>query len=311
MLLLDTLAYVHCGIDETTSKHQGLLGTSARFSTSLSPSLKKKEEMILFLVQLLERNRMRYNLVSKKLILCLQMLLPLPAPTFSKRIFFIQCQTDNPSEGRLFEQMNITLEGLLNIFIPIHNKGPESQDKIAFLALRQLVCSNLKAESLCVYDDSILLHLPSACIDDLLDYLLNDYDSLWKGHLELCWLYELLTKLYNKGSLSVHNVERCVMMLQNTLISEWPDFELKGLLKRTLDFFNVLWKVPSFRNTICISLHNILTLSSTKGIPGRKFVVFFIEMEILDAVREFLKSEGCNEDCKSKWHNVNEDWEKH
>ena len=320
LLLLDTLAYVHC---ETTSEseHQQLLGSSGTPGSSQHqllnlPSL-KKQEIILLLVQLLEKNGMRYNLVSKKLLLCLQMLLPVPVVTFSKRVFFVHCQTDNPSEGRLFEQMNMTLEGLLNIFISrrssqnqLHKEGPEIRDTIASLTLRQLVCSNLKAEGLCVYDDSILLHLPSACVDDLLDYFINDYDSLWKGHLQLCWLYELLTKLYNKGSLSVHNVERCVNMLQNTLISEWPDFELQGLLKRTLDFFNILWKTPSFRNLICITLYNILTLSTTVGMQGRKFVVSYIEKEILDAVRGFLKSEGCSEDCRSKWQNLNEDWEK-
>jgi hypothetical protein len=258
-------------------------------------------------------NKMKYNLISKKLLLCLQMLLPAPVPATSRREFFIQCQTDDPSEEKLFGQMNATLEGLLNIFIPqlspqdqLHNRGPEIEDRIASLALRQLVHSNMKAESPCVYDDSIILHLPSVYTDNLLEHLLGD--SHQQGHMQLCWVYEFLGKLYIKGRLSVDNVEKCVEMMQKTLISEWPDFELQGLLKRTLDFFNILWKVPSFRNLLCITLYNILHQSHIRATRGRKHVVSFIELEMLDSVKQFLNSEGCSEKCKSLWQVVNEDW---
>jgi hypothetical protein len=313
-LLLDTLAYVYCGMDEAPLEKPNLRNSGKGSSSSQFPSSKKKE-IILLLIQLLEANKMKYNLISKKLLLCLQMLLPVSMLAPSRKAFFVQWQTNDPSEEKLFGQMNATLEGLLNIFISqprpqdqLHNRESEIEDRISSLALRQLVYSNMQAESPCVYNDSIILHLPPVYTDNLLEYLLSDSHQ---HYLQLCWVYEFLGKLYIKGRLSADNVEKCVEMMQKTLISEWPDFELQGLLKRTLDFFNTLWNVPSFRNFLCITLYNILHQSQIREIKGREYVVSFIESEMLDSVKQFLKSEGCSETCKSMWQGVKEDWKLH
>jgi hypothetical protein len=59
-LLLDTLAYVYCGMDEAPLKNPSLLHTSTGSSSGQFPSSKKKQT-ILLLIQLLEMNKMKYQ----------------------------------------------------------------------------------------------------------------------------------------------------------------------------------------------------------------------------------------------------------
>jgi len=308
-LLLDTLAYVFTGIDEEPTELLGLPWT-----WSQPPSLMRKETVLL-LVQLLGRNKMKYNLSSKKLLLCLQMLQPVPIMAPSRKIFYSHYQKYNPSKEELLEQMSMTLEGLLKVFIP--QLSPQTQDyqedvdiqnNIAYLILRQLFHSILAAETPPLYDDSIILHLPPAYIDDLLDYILDQ--THWTGHLQLCWLCDLLIKLHDKGYLPVNKIERCVGMLTDTLISDWAESKLQHLLQKTMDFFNILWKMPPSRNLVCIALYDIVHQSFIKGIKGRNTVAHFIEKQALDTIKLFLESEGCSEDCRSKWQDI-PDWGRH
>jgi hypothetical protein len=249
------------------------------------------------------------------------MLLPVPMVASSRRKFFIQYQQDSPSETELFEQMNMTLEGLLRVFIPqlSHSQVlqpeqpmPNIHHKIASLAIRQLFHSIIKAENPTSYHDSVFLHLPLSYVNDLLDYLLGLDVQFWKGHLQVCWLHDILVKLYDKGNLSNANIRKCVEIFQKTLIPHWPDSELQVLLTRTLYFLGELWKNPApfYGNLVCTALCNILEQSFTKGIRDRKVVEQFIEVQALIAVGFFLMSEECDEDCGRKWHNLIKEWEK-
>lgn len=320
-LLLDTLAYVFSGIDNAPLELQGLPRTW--FSPSQSPSLMRKETVFL-LIQLLAQNSMRYNLVSKKILLCLQMLLPVPMVASSRRSFFIHYQQDRPSERELFEQMNMTLEGLLNVFIPQLNrqsqpsntiqpqKPSELHTRVAFLALTQLITSILKSDTPSKYHNSIFSALPSIYFDHVLTTLQNIHWTCKMGG-QVSWVHELIMEWYSHGLLLDHiNLTQCIEIFQITLLPDWSELDLQNMVKNVFNFLGELWKNPDpfYGNLVSSVLCDILSQSFTKSQKNREILAQFIEMQALLAVAMFLISDESSEECRRKWLNLCADWEK-
>ncbi|KAF9466928.1 hypothetical protein BDZ94DRAFT_1305797 [Collybia nuda] len=321
-LLLDTIAYVFSGIDNAPLELQGLPRTW--FSPSQSPSLMRKETVFL-LVQLLAQNSMRYNLVSKKILLCLQMLLPVPMVASSRRSFFLQCQKDRPSEKELFEQMNMTLEGLINVFIPQLNRpaqppnslqpeavSPELHTRIASLALTQLIKSILKSDAPTKHYNSIFLALPLVYFDHVLITL---EDMCWDGQIggQVFWVHELIIGWYDYGLLDENNsLIRCINIFKSTLIPDWSELDLQLVVENVFNFLSRLWKNsdPFYGNLVSSALCDILDQSFARSQKNRKILAQFIEMQALLAVAVFLVSDECSEECRRKWLILCMDWEK-
>jgi hypothetical protein len=320
-LLLDTLAYVFSGIDNAPFELQGLPRTW--FSPSQSPSLMRKETVML-LVQLLAANKMKYNLVSKKLLLCLQMLLPVPMVASSRRSFFIQYQQESPSKRELFEQMNMTLEGLLNVFIPQQlaqaskipeppeSLNPDLHTRIASLALTQLISSILTSDTPTTIHNSIFLKLPSIYFNHI---LIEFHNFQWTAqmHGQVSWLHGLIAEWYSHGLLSnLSNLEKCMEIFQAVLSPDWSESELQSVVKNVFNFLGELWKNPDplYGNLVSHVLCDILSQSFKKSLRNRKILAQFIEMQALLAVAVFLISDECTEECRLEWLKLHADWEK-
>lgn len=314
-LLLDTLAYVFSGMDNMPE---------GRGLPDQSPALMRRETVLL-LLQLLKLNKMKYNLVLKKLLLCLQMLLPLPQVHSTRQIFYMQYQQYNPSKNELLEQVNITLTRIVKIFIPLLSQQQEdlpamdtketrdNDSKTAMLTLELLYQSILEADVPTPKYDSTFIRLPSNYADTLLESILTASYQQWKEYTQVHWLVDLLHKWYQSGNLSHQSIDKCVHILGEILKAKWSDAELGVLLQKILSFLGQLWNNtdPILGNIVCIALCDMLEQSFNQEHTDRRLLTHFIEMQALIAVCAFISSDECSAECRENWINLIVVWQSH